>query len=97
MMFEGGGWKVIDLGVDVPASKFVEAVRNNPGCAVALSALLTTTMTSMQAIVGDVKSASPGTVVIIGGAPVTGNFAARIGADAYFPDPQAALEYLNER
>ena len=97
MIFEGGGWKVIDLGVDVPVSGFVEAVRANPGCVVGLSALLTTTMRNMQAIVDEIKSTFPGTVVIIGGAPVTGNFAAGIGADAYFPDPQGALEYLNSR
>jgi methanogenic corrinoid protein MtbC1 len=97
MMFEGGGWKVIDLGVDVPASKFIEAVKDNPGAVIGLSALLTTTMRNMQAITTEVKTAFPGTVVIIGGAPVTGNFASNIGADAYFADPQGALEFLNSR
>jgi 5-methyltetrahydrofolate--homocysteine methyltransferase len=97
MVFEGGGWKVIDLGVDVPASGFVQAVNDNPGCAIGLSALLTTTMNNMKAIVGEVKTVSPDTPVIIGGAPVTKEFASRIGANAYFADPQGALEYLNAK
>ena len=97
MIFEGGGWRVIDLGVNVTASKFIEAIGQNFGCAVGLSALLTTTMKNMPEIVGEIKTAYPETVVIIGGAPVTGSFASGIGADAYFPDPQGALEYLNSR
>jgi 5-methyltetrahydrofolate--homocysteine methyltransferase len=97
MMFEGGGWKVVDLGVDVPASKFIEAVGQNPGCAVGLSALLTTTMNNMRAIVEEIKIAYPDTLIIVGGAPVTGTFASGIGADAYFADPQGALEFLNSR
>ena len=97
MIMEGGGWEVIDLGVDVTSEKFMQAIDENPGCAVGLSALLTTTMPSMESIVGEIKSKSPGTSVIIGGAPITKDFAVRIGADAYFPDPQGAVAFLNER
>ncbi|HDS30239.1 MAG TPA: cobalamin-binding protein, partial [Firmicutes bacterium] len=75
---------------------FIEAMNEYPGCAVGLSALLTTTMPSMAQIVRDIKSVSPKTVVIIGGAPITKDFAMKIGADAYFPDPQGAVSFLNE-
>jgi 5-methyltetrahydrofolate--homocysteine methyltransferase len=95
MVIEGGGWKVIDLGVDVSAQKFADAVRENPGCAVGLSALLTTTMSNMQFITKKIKSESPSTIVIIGGAPITREFASRIGSDGYFADPQGALNFLN--
>lgn len=95
MMFEGGGYKVVDLGVDVPAERFVDAVRDNPGCSVGLSALLTTTMINMEPIIRAIKQVSPNTRVLVGGAPLNDDFARRIEADAYAPDPQCALEYLN--
>jgi 5-methyltetrahydrofolate--homocysteine methyltransferase len=95
MILEGGGWEVVDLGVDVSPERFIGAMKEHPGCAVGLSALLTTTMPSMAGIVKEIKSASPDTVVIIGGAPITKDFAVKIGADAYFPDPQGAVSFLN--
>ena len=95
MIMEGGGWKVIDLGVDVAPEKFAATVKENPGSIVGLSALLTTTMLNMQDAVKAVKAVEPSTKVIIGGAPVTQEFANKIGADAYAPDPQVALNYLN--
>ncbi len=95
MFFEGGGWEVIDLGVDVSAEKFVQAVKEHKPLAVGLSALLTTTMVSMESITREIKAEVPEVKVIIGGAPVTQDFADRIGADAYSPDPQGALDYLN--
>ena len=95
MVVEGGGWKIIDLGVDVSAEKFADAVRENPGCAVGLSALLTTTMSNMESITKHIKSEFPETLVIVGGAPITSEFASRIGSDGYFRDPQGALNYLN--
>lgn len=95
MMLEGGGYKVIDLGVNVTADKFVEAVRDNPGCSVGLSALLTTTMVNMEKIIKAVHGVSPSTPILVGGAPVTDDFARRIRATAYAPDPQGALDYLS--
>ncbi|HOJ33205.1 MAG TPA: corrinoid protein [Candidatus Hydrogenedentes bacterium] len=95
MVIEGGGYKVVDLGVDVSPEKFVDAVKQNPGASVGLSALLTTTMINMEKTVKLVKEAMPGTKVIVGGAPLTQEFADKIGADAYSPDPQGALEFLN--
>jgi len=95
LFFEGGGWDVIDIGVNVSAQKFLEAVVEHRPQAVGLSALLTTTMVNMEHITGMIKSAHPGTKVVIGGAPVSQSFADRIGADCYSPDPQGALEFLN--
>lgn len=94
MVVEGGGWKVVDLGVDVAPEKFVEAVKENPGAAVGLSALLTTTMVNMEKTVKLLKDEIPGTRVIVGGAPLTDDFAKKIGADGYSPDPQGALNFL---
>ena len=94
MVIEGGGWKVVDLGVDVSAEKFLKAVQDNPGAVVGLSALLTTTMINMEKTVRLVKEKVPGTKVIVGGAPLTADFAKKIGADSYSPDPQGALNFL---
>lgn len=96
MMVEGSGWEVIDLGTDVKAERFVEAVQANPGAVVGLSALLTTTMVNMEKIVKAVKEAVPGTVIAIGGAPVTQNFSDKIGADVYSADPQGIIDYLKK-
>ena len=95
MMVEGGGWSIIDLGVDVNADRFVEALENNPGAVVGLSALLTTTMVNMGEIVTRIKAQNADTKVLIGGAPVNDEFCRKIGADFYAPDPQKAVEYLN--
>lgn len=95
MMVEGNGWKVVDLGVDVKAATFVDALRENPGAFVGLSALLTTTMPSMERTTKAIKEALPGVRVAVGGAPVTRDFCERIGADAYSRDPQGLVEYLN--
>jgi 5-methyltetrahydrofolate--homocysteine methyltransferase len=95
MVVEGGGWEVIDLGVDVPTEKFVEAVAGHPGCAVGLSALLTTTMVNMEKTVKEIKGRHPRTLILIGGAPVTQQYASKIGADGYSPDPQGAVNLLN--
>ena len=93
---EGSGWTVIDLGVDVPSTKFIEAIKANPGAVVGMSALLTTTMTSMQDIVADVRKEFPDIKIIIGGAPITHDFCKQIHADFYSPDPQGAVKYLKE-
>jgi 5-methyltetrahydrofolate--homocysteine methyltransferase len=95
MVMEGGGWKVIDLGVDVPTEKFAAAAEANPGCVVGLSALLTTTMANMEKTVKELKQKYPNTILIVGGAPLTQEFADKIGADAYSADPQGALDFLD--
>lgn len=94
MFFEGGGWEVIDYGVDVSAEKFIQGIKEHKPQAVGLSALLTTTMLNMKDITSGIKSEYPEIKVLVGGAPVTLDFAEKIGADFYSPDPQGALEYL---
>lgn len=96
MMIEGNGWQVIDLGTDVKPERFVEAAKENPGCTIGLSALLTTTMGNMEKTVQELREQIPGIIILIGGAPVNDNFREKIGADFYSPDPQGAVEYLNK-
>jgi methanogenic corrinoid protein MtbC1 len=96
MMVEGGGWEVIDLGVDVGSEKFIKAVEEKPNAVIGLSALLTTTMENMNKIVADIKTRYYGTKILVGGAPVTQEFCTKIGADFYSPDPQGAVNYLNQ-
>ena len=71
MMIEGGGWEVIDLGVDVSTEKFLSALEQNPGAVVGLSALLTTTMENMKKTVSAIKEKHSSSKILIGGAPVT--------------------------
>jgi methanogenic corrinoid protein MtbC1 len=94
MMIEGGGWEVIDLGVDVGADKFLKTISENPNAVVGLSALLTTTMENMRKIVAAIKEKYPDLKILIGGAPVTMDYCEKIGADFYSPDPQGAVNYL---
>jgi len=97
MMVEGNGWKVVDLGTDVKAEQFVDAVKENENAFVGLSALLTTTMVNMEKITKAIKEAIPETKVAVGGAPVNQDFCTKIGADIYSPDPQGLVEYLNSQ
>ncbi len=92
MMLEGKGLDVIDLGVDVSAEKFVETVQNEGVQLVCCSALLTTTMPNMSKVVEALKAAGlrDSVKVMVGGAPVTPEFAESIGADAYTPDAASA-------
>jgi methanogenic corrinoid protein MtbC1 len=96
MMIEGGGWEVIDLGVDVGAEKFLKALDENPGAIIGLSALLTTTMENMKKIVSAIKEKYSTSIILVGGAPVTLEYCEKIGADFYSPDPQGAVNYLKE-
>jgi methanogenic corrinoid protein MtbC1 len=94
MMIEGGGWEVIDLGVDVGTEKFLKALDDNPGAVVGLSALLTTTMENMKKIVSAIREKYSTSKILVGGAPVTKEYCEKIGADFYSPDPQGAVNYL---
>jgi 5-methyltetrahydrofolate--homocysteine methyltransferase len=98
MMLEGAGFEIIDLGTDVPAEKFVEAVRNQGAQIVAMSALLTTTMPSIKNTIDALTTAGlRGQVkVMIGGAPVTQNYADQIGADGFAPDASRAVATAKE-
>ena len=99
LMVESAGFEVIDLGVDVPAAKFVEAIKENPDCkVVGVSALLTTTMQAMKDTVAAIDAAGVHSQVkiMVGGAPITPEFAAEIGADAYTPDAGSAATKAKE-
>jgi 5-methyltetrahydrofolate--homocysteine methyltransferase len=91
-MWKGGGIEVIDLGVNVTPQKFVDAAREHDAHLIGVSALLTTTMPNMRAVVEAVRAADLGARVVIGGAPVTPEFAAQIGADGYAPDAGSAVD-----
>lgn len=100
MMLKGGGFQVTDLGVDVSAEKFVAAARREEAHVVALSALLTTTMVNMKGIIAALRTEGLPVKVIVGGAPVTEDFARQVGADGYAPDAggavQLALRFVSE-
>lgn len=96
MMIEGGGWEVIDLGVDVGTDKFLRTMNDNPGAIVGMSALLTTTMENMKNTVSAIKDQYPDSKILVGGAPVTREYCDKIGADFYSPDPQGAVNYLKQ-
>lgn len=84
-MLEGGGFEVVDLGVDVPPEKFIDAIKTNNAQIVALSALLTVTMLSMKKTIEALRQAGvrDRVKVIVGGAPMTREYAEQIGADGY--------------
>lgn len=98
MMFEGAGFQVVDLGIDVPESKFIDAVRTEKPDFLGMSTLLTTTMPAMKATIDALKDAGlrDNVKVIVGGAPVTQNFADAIGADGYAPDASSAVELAKD-
>lgn len=98
MMIESTGFEIVDLGVDVPDTKFVEAVKENENVKVVVcSALLTTTMAALKKTVETLKeSGLEGFKIMVGGAPVTAEFAASIGADAYTPDAGSAAVKAKE-
>ena len=97
-MLEGAAFEVIDLGVEVEANRFVEALREHQPDVVALSALLTTTMVFMPQVIERIEEAGLRTSVkiIVGGAPITEEYAGRIGADGYAEDAAAAVTVVKE-
>lgn len=98
MMCEGAGFEVRDLGRDVDSETFVEEVRNSAPDVLAMSALLTTTMRSMEQTIRMLEAAGlrEKVKVIIGGAPITADFASRIGADGYASNAAAAADLARE-
>jgi 5-methyltetrahydrofolate--homocysteine methyltransferase len=95
IMIEGAGWEVIDLGTDVKPEQFLDALDAHQGAIVGLSALLTTTMVSMDTIITAIRQKYPDTKVIVGGAPVNNDFAESVGANGYGKDPQELIVWLN--
>jgi 5-methyltetrahydrofolate--homocysteine methyltransferase len=96
MMLKGGGFKVVDMGIDVSPEAFVEAAKSENAEVIALSALLTTTMPQMKNVVDAVKAAGISTKTMIGGAPVTQEYADEIGAEGYAPDAASAVDKAKE-
>jgi 5-methyltetrahydrofolate--homocysteine methyltransferase len=93
MMLEGAAFEIVDLGADVSPQKFVDAVRENNADFVAMSALLTTTMPNMKTTIEALKEAGlrDKVKILVGGAPVTSQFAQEIGADGFAPDASRAV------
>jgi 5-methyltetrahydrofolate--homocysteine methyltransferase len=97
MMAQGAGLEVVDLGIDVSADKFIQGVKDNPDAkAVGMSALLTTTMTGMKEVIDRFEKEGLRKKVkfMVGGAPLTDQYAKEIGADGYAPDAASASEKL---
>lgn len=95
MMLKGAGYKIIDLGADVAPDKFVDAARRNKADIVALSALLTTTMIQMKSVIQALQSSGLGVPVIVGGAPLTQDYADEIGAKGFAPDAASAVDVVH--
>jgi len=96
MMLKGAGYKIVDLGTDVPAERFAAAAREHGAQVIALSALLTTTMVQMKSIIQALQAAGISAPVIVGGAPLTQEYAAQIGARGYAPDAASAVDIVNK-
>ena len=96
MMLRGVGYEVLDIGVDQPADRFVEAVKESGAPVVAMSALLTTTMPQMCVVIEKIKEHGlrDRVKIIVGGAPISEKFAESIGADGYAPDAGSAVDLL---
>jgi len=92
MMLKGAGFEVIDLGVDVPPEKFVDQVRSTGTGLIGISALLTTTMPGMEKTIKAIRDAGLSAKVMVGGAPITQEYADKIGADGYAPDAASAVD-----
>lgn len=97
-MFEGCGFEVINIGIDVPAEKFVEAVKEHNADILCISALLTTTMTYMEVVIEALKKEGirEKVKVMVGGAPVNEDFAVKIGADGYSDNANSAVAKAKE-
>jgi 5-methyltetrahydrofolate--homocysteine methyltransferase len=96
MMWKGANLAVVDLGTNVPPERFVAAVREHGAAIVGISALLTTTMVGMQEVVDALRAEVPGVPIIVGGAPVTQEYALEIGADGYARDAATAVGVARE-
>lgn len=96
MMLKGANFKVVDLGTNVTPAAFLEAVKENNSQLVGLSALLTTTMPAMKNTVAQLREEGIATKIMIGGAPITEQFATEIGADGYSPDAASAVDLAKQ-
>ena len=97
MMLQGGGFSVIDIGIDVPSEQFIGAAKANNADIIGISALLSTTRDNMREIIKDIRISEVGKAkIVVGGAPLSQEFAANIGADGYAPDAGLAVKKVKE-
>ena len=96
LILEGGGFKVVDVGIDAESQKFIAAIAQHNAKIVGLSALLTTTMPAMQETVADLKNAFPDIKVMVGGAPIDAAFAKKSGADGYGENAPSAVQLARQ-
>ena len=92
MMLEGAGFEIIDLGVDVPVDRIIEEIEKSKAGVVGISALLTTSMMAMEPAIKKIKDKNSNVKVMVGGAPITQEFADKIGADGFAPDALRAID-----
>lgn len=92
MMLEGAGFQIEDLGINVPAQKFVDAAKHHPNALIGMSALLTVTMKNMKGVIDTLRANNLSNKVFIGGAPVTPGFAEEIGAEGYAKNANQAVQ-----
>ncbi len=97
MMYKGAGFKVIDLGTDVDSEKYIEAYKEHSPNIIGMSALLTTTMINMEPIIKDLREAGYNGIIQIGGAPITQDFADKIGADVYGENASSGVEIVLQK
>lgn len=97
-MLEGCGFEVINLGVDISSERFIEAQKEHNADIICMSALLTTTMTYMEQVINDLNNCGlhESVKIMVGGAPVSSEFAARIGADGYSDNANSAVKKAKE-
>ena len=92
MMLEGAGFQIEDLGINVPAPKFIEAAKSDPKALIGMSALLTVTMKNMKGVIEMLRASGLDNKIFIGGAPVTPGFAEEIGAEGYAKNANQAVQ-----
>lgn len=92
MMLEGAGFEIINLGVDVPVDRIIEEIEKSKAGVVGISALLTTSMMAMEPAIKKIKDKNSKVRVMVGGAPITQEFADKIGADGFAPDALRAID-----
>ncbi|MBA7538515.1 Methionine synthase [subsurface metagenome] len=92
MMLEGAGFEIINLGVDVPVDRIIEEIEKSKAGVVGISALLTTSMMAMEPAIKKIKDKNNKVRVMVGGAPITQEFADKIGADGFAPDALRAID-----
>ncbi|UCB46805.1 MAG: corrinoid protein [Spirochaetota bacterium] len=96
MMLEGAGFNIVDLGVDVPVEKIIDAAQEQNADLVGISALLTTTMLAMEPVIKMIREKNMKVKVMVGGAPITKEYADKIGADGFAPDALRAISLAKQ-